>query len=175
MLRPEKEVVVETTIKSAEKASSIVLADFKGLNVEDITNLRRKLREQSIEYRVIKNTLAKISFKSLNYTDLLVYLQGPTGFAFGYDDPGAAVRVILDFSKKTDKPKIKAIWLEGQLFPGEDARKIADMPTREQLIVNFVVGLNAPIVNFVGGMRNMLQNFVGVLSAIQEQKEKENN
>lgn len=175
MLRPDKEVVVEATKKAAENASSIVLADFTGLNVEEITNLRRKLREQAIEYRVIKNTLAKISFESLNYTELMDYLEGPTGFAFGYDDPGTAVRVILDFSKKIEKPKIKAIWFDGQMFPGEDAKKVAEMPSKEQLLANFVVGLNAPIANFVGGLNNILQKFVGTLSAIKQEKEKENN
>ncbi len=173
MPRPDKVAIVNATREAAEKASSIVMADFKGLNVEEITDLRRKFREQSIDYRVVKNTLARISLESLGYTELLDYLKGPTGFAFGYDDPGTPVRVILDFNKKTEKPRIKAIWFDGQLFSGEDAKKIAELPSKDQLIANFVSGLNAPISNFVRGLNNILQNFVGTLAAIQ--REKENN
>ncbi len=175
MPRPEKVAVVESTIEAAEKASSIVLADFTGLNVEQITELRRKLRERSVEYRVIKNTLAHISFEKLGYHELTKYLKGPTVVAFGYDDPGEPVRIILDFSKKIDKPKIKAILFEGQLVPGEEAEKITQLPSRKQLYAMFVGGLNAPIVNFAGVLNGLLRKFVGTIDAIQKKKEEESN
>ncbi len=175
MPRPDKVAIVNATRESAEKATSIVMADFTGLNVEEITDLRRKFREQSIDYRVVKNTLAKLSLESLGYNELLEHLKGPTGFAFGYDDPGTPVRVILDFNKKTEKPRIKAIWFDGQLFSGEDAKKIAALQSKDQLIANFVSGLNAPISNFVRGLNSILQNFVVTLASIQKEKEKENN
>lgn len=171
MPRPDKIAIVEETKESAQKAESIVLADFTGLNVEQVTELRNKLREQSIQYRVIKNTLAKISFEELGQDELIEYLEGPTGFAFGFDDPGAPVRVMLDFSKKTEKPKIKAIWIEGRVFNGEDAKQVADLPSRDQLRANLVVGLNAPIANLVNGLHGILRQFVMTLAAIKAEKE----
>ena len=92
MPRPEKVAIVESTKEAAGKASSIVLVDFTGLSVEEVTELRSKLREKAIDYRVVKNTLAKRSLESLGYADLLEYLEGPTAFAFGYDEPKAPVR-----------------------------------------------------------------------------------
>jgi len=173
MPRPEKVAVVKATKEAAEKATSIVLADFTGLNVEQDTELRRKLREKSIDYRVVKNRLAYISFKELGYDDLLTYLEGPTSFAFSYDDPGAPIRLLLDFSRKIEKPKIKAIWFEGQLFLGSEAQKIVDLPSRPQLICMFIGGLNAPLIHLVGGLKGMLTKLVSTLDAIQKMKEKE--
>jgi len=173
MPRPEKVAIVESTLEAAEKASSIVLADFTGLNVEEVTELRSKLREQDVDYRVIKNTLAHISLEKLGYTELLEFLQGPTAFAFGYDDPSAPVKVILDFSKKLDKPKIKAVWFEGHLIPGSDAERLTRLPSRKELYAQFVGGLNAPISNFVYVLNGLLQKFVGTLGAIQRKREEE--
>ncbi|HHM23502.1 MAG TPA: 50S ribosomal protein L10 [Bacteroidetes bacterium] len=175
MPRPEKVAVVESTVEAAEKASSIVLTDFTGLNVEQITELRAKLREQAIDYRVIKNTLAQISLEKVGHKELIDYLKGPTAFAFGYDDPGAPVRIILDFSKKIDKPKIKAVLFEGQLIPGDDAERLTSLPTRKELYAQFVGGLNAPIANFVYVLNGLLQKLVGTLDAIQRKKEEESN
>ncbi len=173
MPRPEKVAIVESTKEAAGKASSIVLVDFTGLSVEEVTELRSKLREKAIDYRVVKNTLAKRSLESLGYADLLEYLEGPTAFAFGYDEPNAPVREILDFSKKREKPKIKALWLDGHLFRAEEARKIADLPPREQLIANFVGGLNAPITKFVGALNGILLQLVRTVAAVQAKKESE--
>jgi large subunit ribosomal protein L10 len=174
MPRPEKVEVVERTAEAAEKASCIVLADFTGLNVEEATDLRKKLRAESVDYRVVKNTLAELSFKKLGYDELLEYLEGPTALAFGYDDPGAPVRILLDFHKRIEKPKIKAIWFEGQVFPGEEAEKITKLPSRKELYAQVVGGLNAPITGFVWVLNGLLQNLVGVLSAIQRKKDEEN-
>ncbi len=173
MARPEKVAVVEATKKAAEKATSIVLADFTGLNVEQDTELRRKLRERAIDYRVIKNRLASISFKELGYDALLEHLEGPTAFAFSYDDPSAPVRLLLTFNKKLEKPKIKAIWFEGQLYLGNDAQKIVDLPSRPQLIGKFIGGLNAPLVSLVSNLKGMLTKLVGTLDAVQKIKANE--
>lgn len=170
MPRADKIAIVEATKESAQKAESIVLADFTGLNVEEVTDLRNKLREQSIQYKVIKNTLAKISFEELGRDELLEHLEGPTGFAFGFDDPGAPVRVLLDFSKKTEKPKIKAIWIEGRVFQGDEAKQVADLPSKDQLRANLVVGLNAPIANLVNRLNGIIYQFVLTLAAIKAQK-----
>jgi large subunit ribosomal protein L10 len=170
MPKPEKIAIVESTKELLEKANSIILTDYKGLTVEEDTELRRKLRESSVDYRVIKNRLARISFDELGFDDMIEHLNGPTSFAFGLDDPVAPIKVILEAGKKKDIPKIKAIWIEGRLFSPDEAQKIVDLPSKDQLISMFVGGLNAPIANFVGGLQNLIQKFVGTLAAIQNKK-----
>ncbi len=171
MPRPDKVAIVEETKRFAEKAVSIVLADFSGINVEKDIELRRKMREHSVKYKVIKNRLAKLSFKELGYDDFLEHLKGPTSIAFSYDEPGAPIKVILEASKKTDIPKIKIIRFEGQLFSGAEAQKIANLPSRDALIAAFIRGLNSPITSLVGNLNGIIQKFVGTLSAIQRKKE----
>jgi large subunit ribosomal protein L10 len=173
MPRPDKVAVVDATKESAEKANSIVLANFTGINVERDTEMRQKMRESSVDYKVVKNRLAKISFQELGYDDLIEHLSGPTSIAFGNDDPVASLRIILEESKKTEIPKIKAILFEGQLFPAEDAKKLVNLPSRDQLIAQFIGGLNAPITGLVGNLNGILQKFVGTLGAIQKQKEED--
>lgn len=173
MLRPEKVAVVDATKESAEKANSIVLANFTGIDVERDTEMRRKMRENSVDYKVIKNRLAKISFQELGYTDLIEHFTGPTAIAFSNDDPVASLKIILEESKKTEIPKIKVILFEGQIFSADEAKKIVSMPSRDQLIAQFIGGLNAPITNLVGNLNGILQKFVGTLSAIQKKKEED--
>jgi large subunit ribosomal protein L10 len=173
MPRPDKVAITESTKASAEKAKSIVFADFTGMNVENVTELRRKLRENNVEYKVVKNRLAKISFQELGYDELIEHLTGPTAIAFGYDDPGASIRTILEVNKKTDIPKIKVILFEGKIFTADEAQKIVNLPSRDELIAKFIGGLNAPITNLVGNLHGILQKFVGTLRAIQTEKEKE--
>ena len=173
MPRPDKVAVVEATKESAEKANSIVLANFTGINVEQDTEMRQKMREGSVDYKVVKNRLAKISFSELGYDDLIEHLSGPTAIAFSNYNPVASLKIILDVSKKTEIPKIKAILFEGQLFSGEDAKKLVNMPTREQLLAKFIGGLNAPIVSLVSNLNGILQKFVGTLGAIQKKKEED--
>lgn len=171
MLRPDKIAVVEATKESAEKANSIILANFTGIDVERDTEMRRKMRENSVDYKVVKNRLAKISFQELGYDDLIEHLSGPTAIAYSNEDPLASLKIILEESKKTEIPKIKVILFEGQLFFADDAKKLISMPSREQLIAQFIGGLNAPISNLVGHLNGIIQKFVGTLSAIQKKKE----
>jgi len=173
MPRPDKVAIAESTKESAQKANSIVFADFTGLNVEKDTQLRRKMRENNVEYKVVKNRLAKFSFEELGHDDLIEHLTGPTAIAYGHDDPGAPIRIILEESKKTEIPKIKVILFEGQIFTADEAQKIVNLPSRDQLIAQFIGGLNAPITNLVGNLNGILQKFVGTLKAIQTEKEKE--
>lgn len=171
MPRPDKVAIVEETKRFAEKAVCIVLADFSGINVERDIDLRRKMREKSVEYKVIKNRLAKLSFKELGFDDILDHLSGPTSIAFSYDTPGAPLKIILDAGKKTDIPKIKIIRFEGQLFSAKEALMLVNLPSRDALIASFIGGLNSPVTNLVGSLNGIIQKFVGTLSAIQRQKE----
>ncbi|RKY77313.1 50S ribosomal protein L10 [candidate division KSB1 bacterium] len=170
MVRPEKQLQVEQISKKFREANSVFLTDFSGLNVEEITKLRRSLREASVDFKVVKNTLARRSLQEVGYEEILDSLRGPTAFAFAMDDPVAAARIIMDFAKKTEKPKIKGIIFEGRVLDASEASMIAALPPREVLIARVVGGISSPLVGFVGGLQAILRNLVGVLNAVCEKK-----
>ena len=162
---------VEEISASLSDAKSVFMTDFSGLSVEQITNLRREFRKENVEFKVVKNTLAKISAEKVGFMEIVPYLNGPTGLAIASDDPISPVRVIVDFQKKYQKPTIKGAVLEGKLLNGEEAQALKDIPTREVLLGQVVYGIASPITGFVGSLQAILRNFVYVLNAVKEQKE----
>lgn len=124
-----------------ERSNIAILTDYrggaKGLTVKQITELRTKLRQVNGEYKVVKNTLATKVAKELGFQGLDGHLEGPTAIAFGYDDPAAVTKVVLDFSnenKATSLPQVKVAYMEGQILTPDHLKAIADLPSREQLI-----------------------------------------
>ena len=173
MPRPDKiQKVTEITEKISE-AKSILLTDYKGLNVEKISDLRSQLREASVEYTIVKNTLTKISVENLGYKELLEFLDGPTAIAFGLDDPMAPEKIISELVKENDRPQIKAYFLDGQLYKGAQVDELAKLPSQEVLMGQLVGTISAPLSNFVYLLNNLLQKTVLVLNAIKEKKEQE--
>lgn len=162
---------VEEISASLNDAKSVFMTDFSGLSVEQITNLRREFRKENVEFKVVKNTLAKISAEKVGYKEIIPYLNGPTGLAIASGDPISPVRVIVDFQKKYKKPTIRAAVLEGKLLNEEEAQALKDIPTREVLLGQVVSGIASPITGFVGTLQGILRNFVYVLNAVKEQKE----
>ena len=171
MARPEKVQVVNDLVESINQSKGIYLTDFSGLNVQEINELRKTFRESDVEYKVVKNTLARLSVQEAGYDNLLEYLTGPTAFAFSVDDPGIPARIIKEFAKKKDKPEIKAIVFEGTLLDASQAEQVANLPSREELIAKFLGTLNAPMYNLAGALQGLLRKFVGTLDAIKTQKE----
>ena len=170
MARPEKENVVTEVAESLAQARGAYLTDFTGLNVEEMNELRKEFRQSSVKYRVVKNTLARRGVTEAGYEELLDFLNGPTAFAFSDEDPGIPARIIREFAKKTEKPAIKAIVFEGQIFDSSRVEQIANLPSREILIAQLLGTLNAPLANFAGALQGILSKFVRTLSAIKEQK-----
>lgn len=168
----KKVAVVKEVAEQLKRAKSVFLTDFTGLNVEEINQLRRSCREASVEYRVVKNTLVKRSFESAGCEELGAYLDGPTALAFGLEDPVAPAKVISEFAKKIDKPKIKACLFEGVLVGTDKIEEIANLPGREELLAKLVGTLNAPLYNLAGALGGVLRNFVYVIDAVRREKEK---
>ena len=169
--RPEKVAQVEVLKEKFTAAKSAFLTDFTGLSVEEVTELRRKLREKENEFLVVKNTLARRGAKEAGIEDVIPYLQGPIAIAFSYNDPASPARVISDFIKAHKKPSVKACLIEGDVLPGEQAAEIANWPTREELLARLVGQLNAPITGLVMCLNDVTRRFVQVLNAIKEKKE----
>ncbi len=171
MPRPEKVKAVESIAKLAKEAQSIFITDYTGLTVDEITNLRRKLREQSIQYVVVKNTLARLAFRDAELDYAVNYLKGPTALAFAMENPTAPAKVFVDFIKKTKKAEVRAFVMEGQVFMSDQLEDFAKLPSREDLLSMTLGTLNAPIVGLVGGLQGIIRKVVYVMDAIREKQE----
>jgi large subunit ribosomal protein L10 len=133
-----------------EAAPSVAVTDYSGLTVDKINELRRQLRERNIRYLVAKNTLLRIAAREAGMEGLNSHFVGPTAVAFGADDPGVLAKTLYDFGKANEKPQVRALLIEGRLFEGEEAERIAKLPPREQLLAEVVGMITAPLQNLVG-------------------------
>ncbi len=172
MKRTEKETVIEEVTAIFQKAKSVFITDYAGLTVEKMSAFRRKCKEASVHYLVIKNTLARMGAEKAGWKDLGPYFKGPSAIAYSFTDPVAPARVIQDFLKENEKPKIKGSIFEGQFIGPEKAKEIADLPSRDELIAKLVGELNAPIRGLVFGLNGLLTKFARTVEAIREAKEK---
>lgn len=171
MARPEKVAVVEEIQERLSKAQGAVLADYRGLTVEEVTALRKDLREAGVEFKVLKNTLSILAAKNLEMNDLIPYLTGPTAFAFGYSDPVAPAKILSEFAKKNKALEIKGGIVEGTIVGPEGIAGLADLPTREVLLSMVVRGMQGPLTGMVNVLQGNIRNLVYALDAVREQKE----
>ena len=171
MPNPQKVEIVEELSKKISEAKSVFLTDFTGLNVQEISELRRSLKGASVEYQVVKNTLARLSVKSAGYDDLLEFLDGPTALAFGTDDPAAPARIMKEFRKSNEKLKFKACLFDGVLLGVDRIDEIANLPTKEVLLARLLGSLNSPLTNLVCSLNGILTQLVTVIDAVKKQTE----
>ena len=166
--------IVEEFKEKFKSSKGIFLADFSGINVAEITKLRRFFREEKVEYRVLKNNLAKRSFKDAGIDGVDEMLTGMTSFAFSDDDAIAPVRVIKQFNKQISKDQkplvIKGCVFEGQVYGADQAEVIANLPSREDLLAQFVGLLQAPMSNLVNVLSGTGRKLVNTLEAVKSQK-----
>jgi large subunit ribosomal protein L10 len=170
MERAQKESAVGTLKTRFEKMSSLVLVDYQGLNVEEVTKLRNEFRKSGVEYRVVKNTLIKHAIKGQPYADSLgKTLRGMTGFAWSFEDPSAAAKVVKAFRKDNDKLKVKGGLIEGQVLPAEAVEtQLATMPGKDESRAMLLATLQAPLTQFVQLLNAPAQNLVYLLKAKED-------
>jgi large subunit ribosomal protein L10 len=168
MARPEKEKTVEELTELLKRAKGVVLSDFTGLNAEEMTVLRRRCRESSVQYVVAKNTLAKFAATKADLESLHQYLVGTNGFTFGYDDPMMPAKVISDFAKESEKLRIRAGIFDGEVFGGDEVKRIAMLPGRDILLSQVLSQLGAPISRFTEVLRSVLRQFVYALGQVRD-------
>jgi len=171
MAKPEKEKIVAEIASKLSSSDGIYLADYKGLNVEQINDLRTQLRNAKVEFTVIKNTLAKISASEIGLDDLNDYLTGPTAVAISQEDLIIGAKILTEFMKKNDKLSLKACVLEGQVYDKSRIDEIAKLPSKEQVIAQTVGMVAAPLKNMVSVLHGLLTATVVVLSEIKKHKE----
>ncbi len=143
-----KQPIVEEIKGHAEKASSAVLIDYRGLTVEQDTKLRKELREAGVVYKVYKNTLLKRAFEGTDFAQLDADLEGPSSIAFSYEDATAAARIIANFAKTAKALEIKSGIVEGTYYDAKGMEVISTIPSREELISKLLGSLQSPITNF---------------------------
>ncbi len=172
MLKVEKEKTVDELREKFSLTKSLFLTDFRGLNVEQMTDLRRDLKEKKAEYRITKNSLIRLAARESRFEGVLDYLKGPTGLVFSFEDPVSPAKVLYEIHKKVEKPKIKIIWMEGKLLDENHLKSLAALPSKDVILTQIVFGLNSPLANLVGTLQGVMRNFVGVLDAVREARSK---
>lgn len=169
MKRTEKEQLVTELTSRIKGASALYYTDFTGLNVKNMTELRRRFRRAGVEYVVIKNTLA---LRAVNDSGLAgARLRGPTGVVIG-KDPVTAAKVLTDFARENEqKPEVKGGLLDGRPIDSAQVKKLALLPTRDQMLAELGAGLQSPLAAFVGALSGLLYMWVGALEALRQQRE----
>ena len=177
MIQQYKKDEIKQLKERLEEAKSIVLIDYKGINVEEVNQLRGRMREEGVDYFISKNTFIKHALNDLGIEDLDDYLKGPTAVAVSKEDEVAPARVIPKFKKEVmedkDFPTFKAGYIDGELMDVEMLNQLAKLPSKEELLAQVLSGFNAPITGFVGALNGILRKFVLVVDAIRK-KEEEN-
>lgn len=155
-----------------QQAKGIYLADFTGLNVEQVNELRSLFYKQNAIYRVVKNTLIRQACEKSGYQDLLQHLEGPTALAISLHDPVLPVRLISEFTKgkEPQMPVIKAGMLEKLYVGADQIGAVKDIPSREVLLSQILSALQSPLAGFVGVLNEVLRSFLSVLDAVIEKK-----
>lgn len=170
--KEQKAEQVELLTEKLKKAKVAVLTDYRGLTVSQMQELRGRLRGGDVEYRVIKNTLARRAAQAAGHPALESELKGPVAIAFGYDDLGLPSRLINDFIKTTRlKLDIVGGLVEGRVFSPDQMKQLADLPSREALIAQLMGTLQSPVGQLIGIMQTPLQQLLGVLEAYKNKLE----
>jgi len=167
----EKQAIVAELKEKLARAKGVVLTNPRGLTVAQDTILRRRLRKAGIEYRVVKNTMTRIAAKELGLEGIEPYLEGPTALAFGFADPVAPAKALLDFARENKILEIKGGLVEGKVIGVDGVRALASLPPREVLIAQVLAGMQSPIVGLVNVLEGPIRKLAYVLDAIRKQKE----
>jgi large subunit ribosomal protein L10 len=169
--RMQKEKIVEALHEKFSKAKTALLTDFRGLNMSAISELRSQLRDASVEYQVVKNTLAARASEGTDMSLLRDHFSGPCAVALSYEDPVAPAKVLTKFSEENKALEIKVGIVDGRVIDLDGIMRLSKLPSEEELLAKLLMTLNAPITGFVTVLGGVLRNFMGVLEAIKCQKE----
>jgi large subunit ribosomal protein L10 len=169
----DKKVLVSEVAEVAKTALSVVAAEYRGLTVSQMTDLRAKARAQGVYMRVVKNTLARKAFAGTAFEPVGPKLKGPLVLAFSKDDPGAAARVVKAFAKDNEKLIATLVSLGGEVLSGKDLEKVATLPTRDQARSQLLGLLMAPLQQLAAVVAAPNQDLVRVIAAFAEKRKGE--
>ncbi|HOA28463.1 MAG: 50S ribosomal protein L10 [Candidatus Cloacimonetes bacterium] len=174
MVQQYKVDKVKDLVERLSSAKAIVLVDYKGINIEQVNELRARFRKDQVDYVVQKNTLIKIALNELNITGLDDYLKGPTAVAICLDDEVSPARVLAKFKKEIMEdlgfPTFKAGYVAGHVFSAKQLEALAGLPTREELLSKVVGSMAAPITGFMAVNQGIIRKFVYALNAVKDKQ-----
>lgn len=165
--------MVEEIREKIEKAQSIVLVNYRGLDVSEITELRRLYREAGVDYKVYKNTMMVRAFNAAGYEGFDEFLKGPSAVAFGVEDMIAPAKITSDFAKEHDELEIKSGIVDGKILSASEVESLAKLPPKEVLLAQLLGGLNGPIQGLANVMNGNIKGLAVALNAIAEKKANE--
>jgi large subunit ribosomal protein L10 len=171
MNRTDKQTAIESLAAKLQRARTIYVTDYAGLNVQNVTELRRRLRREGVEYLVVKNTLALRAVAGTHAAGLDRHFVGPTALALTAADAAAAAKVLTEFAREFQKPDVKAAVVDGQEVTPEHVRRLAQLPPREVLLSQLAGAFQAPLAGFVGALSGLLSMFVGAVEALRSQRD----
>lgn len=169
--RAEKQKQVAELAEKLERAQAVVLVDFRGMSVGESSELRNRLRQHGVEFKVVKNTLAQRAAEQVGLEGVEGVFVGPTAMAFAYDDPVAPAKELTRFHKEAGKPQIKGGILGGRFVGQDEVDRLAALPGREELIGRVVGGAAAPLYGFAAVTSGLLRNLVYVVDAVRRARE----
>lgn len=170
--KAEKIEVTAQLAKQLGESDVVYLADFTGLNVKDMTELRKRFREAGTQFVVVKNRLALRALEDLDLPDISEYLRGPTGFVIGSDDPVVPAKTLREFAKEfEDRPTLKVGVVEKRLLTVEQINKLADLPPREALLAGIAGSLTAPVAGIVGVLEGLLRDIAYMVGEVARKNE----
>ncbi len=170
MATVEKEAKIEELKSIMTGAKALYLADFTGIDVESVTELRNKLRDAEVKYQVIKNRLAIRAAEEAGIAGLREHLSGPTAIVYSQEDPIAPAKILQDFADDGGKMQIKTGYMEGEILAADEVIALAKLPSRDELLGKVVGSVQAPLYGLNAVLNGLLRGLVGALSAIEEQK-----
>ncbi|MDH4157857.1 MAG: 50S ribosomal protein L10 [candidate division Zixibacteria bacterium] len=160
--------------KLFEDANSLFVTDYQGLNVSDITRLRKNLRENNVKYLVAKNTLLRLAAREAGVEGVEEHLEGPTAIAFTSDDPAVAAKILQDSYKNRELPRMKVFIVDRQVFGGGEIKRLAELPPKEILYSLVVSAVEAPFAELVGSLDGFFRELVGSIDALADKRKMEN-
>lgn len=167
----DKKTIVKEVSGVAEQALSLVAAEYSGLTVGQLNNLRKSARNAGVYMRVVRNTLARRALEGTQFACIQEQLVGPLLLAFSQEDPGAAARLIKEFIKTNEKLKVKALAIDNQVLPASGLDQLASLPTRDEAIALLMYVMKAPIEKFVRTLAEPHAMLVRTVAAIRDQKQ----
>lgn len=176
----KKKASIQEIKEKMEEAKIAIITDYRGessgLSVQEITDLRQRLRRTNSEYKIYKNTLCKIAMAEIGAKELIEYFKEPTAILFGFEDPAASSKELVKFIKehKTKSlPIIKAAYLDGEVYDESQVKVLATLPSRDELLSMLLRTMNSPIQGFVNVLSGIPRSLVTVLDQIRKQKEEQ--
>jgi len=170
-IKQAKQAVITDIQEKIDSAKSVVLVNYIGLNVEEVSELRNQFRAVNVEYKVLKNTMISRAATNLGIEGLDDHLKGTTALAFSYEDPTAGPKVIKDFIKKTKKTEIKCGLLGKEFMDTAQVEALASVPNKEVLVAMLLSVMNGPIRGFATALNQIPTGLVRALDGVREQKE----